>query len=155
TAHVLVPAADRLDGELGRVGRGADRHESLVGSDVVDAVGSHLAQLAGEVVGEYLPRLALGSPFAPAVVVFADESLLLRVDRDAASPFPLTRRSAAPPPGPATPTSTAAPSRIARSSQPALGIRSNRSRMPSTVAASAAILQRSTPPLSAPSNYKP
>ena len=43
-SHSLEPAADRLHGKLGRVGRNADTDDGGVGRHVVDAVRHHLAQ---------------------------------------------------------------------------------------------------------------
>ena len=71
------------DGELGRVGGDPDADPALVGGHVVDAVGHHLAELLVlEVVHLHAPRIALGTIVASAVLVVADQLLLLGVDGD-------------------------------------------------------------------------
>jgi hypothetical protein len=49
----LVPGADRLNCEFGRVGRNPDADPTLIGGHVVDAVGDDLAKC---LVNEVRPR---------------------------------------------------------------------------------------------------
>ena len=59
---------------------GADVHPAGVGGQVVDPVRDGLAQLqVGEVVTVDADRIARGPPFMAAVVVVADQLLLLGV----------------------------------------------------------------------------
>jgi hypothetical protein len=82
-AELLPPAADRRDRELGGLLGDPDVDEAVVGADVIDAVGDRLAQrLVGEVVNVDSDRIALGAPLTAAVLVLADELLLLGVDAD-------------------------------------------------------------------------
>src|SRR5215468_3029530 len=82
-ARVVPPAADRLHGEGGGVMVGADVHPARVGRQVVDPVRDGLAQLqVGEVVALDPGRLAGRPPFPAAVVVVADQLLLLGVHAD-------------------------------------------------------------------------
>ncbi len=72
-----------MTAELGGVVVDPDRHPSLVGSDVVDAVGNGLPELfVFEVVHSHEFGLALGSPLFAGVFEVADELLLLGVDAD-------------------------------------------------------------------------
>src|SRR5262245_48285467 len=90
--HALQPAADRRHGELGGVGRDAEADEAGVGSDVVDAIGHHLAQrLVLEVVHVDADRLALGAVVGAAVPEVADQLLLLRIHGDDGLPCSLCR----------------------------------------------------------------
>ena len=86
TSHLVPPAADGFDGELGGVGRVADVDPALVVGHVVDAIGDGLGVLAegaiGEVVDVHPLGLAFGCPLGTAVGVVADQLLLLGVDRD-------------------------------------------------------------------------
>src|SRR3954464_13975450 len=61
----------------------AEADIAVVGADVIDTIGDHLAEvLVLEVVRIDLDRLAFGSVIATGVLEFADQLLLLRVDRD-------------------------------------------------------------------------
>jgi hypothetical protein len=85
-AHLVPPAADGLDGELGGVSAVADGDPALVVGDVVDPIGDGLGVLAqvpvGEVVHPDPGRFALRGPFGAPVRVVADQLLLLGVDTD-------------------------------------------------------------------------
>ena len=61
----------------------ADADPAVIVGDVVDAVGHRPAEFRdAEIVHADLLRLALGLPFAAAVLEIADQLLLLGVDRD-------------------------------------------------------------------------
>src|SRR5947207_10935211 len=82
-ARVVPPAADRLHSEGGGGMVGADVHPAGVGGQVVDAVRDRLAQLqVKEVVTLDADRIASGPPFTAAVVIIADQFLLLGVHAD-------------------------------------------------------------------------
>lgn len=82
-AHREPPAANRLDREGGGVVVDADAHPAVVGGEVVDTVGDGFAEIrVDEVVDPNGDGLALGLPFAAGVAEFADEFLLLGVNRD-------------------------------------------------------------------------
>src|SRR5262249_62213536 len=77
-AQPAPPAADRLDGELGRVAADADAHPGLVVAQVVGPVGDRLALArVGEVVRVALVRPALGPPGLPGALEVAQNLLLL------------------------------------------------------------------------------
>ena len=60
-AHTLTPGADRLNRELGRVGRNPDADPALIGGHIVDAVGDDLAKrLVDDVVHLHALRLGPG-----------------------------------------------------------------------------------------------
>ena len=81
--HLVEPAADRSDGELGRIARDPDADPARIGCHVVHAIGHDLAEfLVLEVVHLHAPRIALGSIVRAAVPVVADQLFLLRVDGD-------------------------------------------------------------------------
>src|ERR1035441_1791745 len=80
-AHVLPPAADRLDCEGRGIGAGPDVHPAGVRGQVIHPVRGDLAQLlAGEVV--VVDPLRLTRPLGARVGVVADQLLLLGIDRD-------------------------------------------------------------------------
>ena len=82
-SHAFAPAADRLDGELGRVAGDPDADEAGVGGHIVDAIGHDLAELLVlEVVHLDAPRIAFGPIIGTAVLEVADQLLLLGVDGD-------------------------------------------------------------------------
>ena len=81
--HLVEPATDGGDRELGRIGIDADADEADVGGDVVNAVGHDLAKLLVlEIVDLHALRIALGTIIRAAVLVVADQLLLLRIDRN-------------------------------------------------------------------------
>src|SRR5205814_10214416 len=82
-ARVVPPAADRLHSEGGGGMVGADVHPAGVGGQVIDPVRDGLAQLVvGEVMVLDVHRITCGPPFTAAVVVVADQLLLLGVHAD-------------------------------------------------------------------------
>src|SRR6266850_686864 len=82
-AHHLPPLPDRGDGELRGVMVAADADPRLVACHVVDPIRDGLA---GRVVGEVVHQRLLGRgprlPLPAAILEFADEFLLLGVDRN-------------------------------------------------------------------------
>jgi hypothetical protein len=83
------PRLDGVDGELGRVVRGAEVDGAAVGHDVVDTEGDRLARgLGGEVV--IVDRPSLLAPDGPRVLEAAHEFLLLGVDADEGDPASLS-----------------------------------------------------------------
>jgi hypothetical protein len=82
-SHRLAPAANGVDGEFRGVVIDADADATGVRADVVDSVGNGFAELlVDEVVHVDLVWTALRTIVAAAVLVGADQFLLLRVDRD-------------------------------------------------------------------------
>ena len=80
-AHPIQPEANAVDGELSGVMVDPQTDIALVGADVVDSKGDDLAQFRIlEVVSVDLDRLALGPIVAAAILEFADQLFLLRVD---------------------------------------------------------------------------
>src|SRR5471030_1537553 len=78
-----MPATNRIDGELRRVMVDAKTHPTGIGCHVIDAVGRYLAEgLVEEVVRLHQIGTAFGAVIAAAVLVLADEFLLLRIDRN-------------------------------------------------------------------------
>src|ERR1700694_716883 len=82
-AHLLPPAADRVDGKGGRVVIDANAHPPAIRADVVDPVRDGLAQLRDqEIVGAHRFGLALRAPCPARVLEIPNQLLLLGVDRD-------------------------------------------------------------------------
>src|SRR5208337_321616 len=80
--HLIEPASDGVDGELPGVVVDSEADIAEVGADVVDPVRDDLAQLLVlEIVSVDLDRFALRPIVATAVLEFAQQFLLLRVDR--------------------------------------------------------------------------
>src|SRR5271166_1489707 len=80
--HLIEPASDGVDGELPGVVIDSEADIAEVGADVVDPVRDDLAQLLVlEIVSVDLDRFALRPIVATAVLEFAQQFLLLRVDR--------------------------------------------------------------------------
>src|SRR5271170_4964067 len=80
--HPIEPAPNAVDGELPGIVIDPQADIAEVGADVVDPVRDYLAQfLVLEIMGIDLDRLALWPVVAAAVLEFADQFLLLRVDR--------------------------------------------------------------------------
>src|SRR5664279_6595307 len=76
-AKLLPPAPDALDREGRGVGIDADADPSMIGSDVIDAIGGHLAELGDlEVMHTHRLGLALRTQFAAGVLEVADKFLL-------------------------------------------------------------------------------
>ena len=83
SSHAFEPAADRRDGELGRVAGDPDADEAGVGGHIVDAIGHDLAELLVlEVVHVHALRIAFRTIVGSAILEVADQLLLLRVDGD-------------------------------------------------------------------------
>src|ERR1035438_1433123 len=81
-AEVLPPAADRAHRELAGVGADPDADPPLVSADGGDTVRDGLPDLfVGEVVGVDLHRLTAAGELTAAVLVVADQLLLLRIYR--------------------------------------------------------------------------
>ena len=78
-SHGVPPPADRFDGELGRVRADADAHPARVFADVVHAVWARPPEFSHEIMNVDLGRLALGTQLASAVLVVADQLLLLGI----------------------------------------------------------------------------
>src|ERR1019366_8412186 len=72
STHFFPPPADRLHRELRRVVIDTHAHPALILAQIIDAVGSDLAQLG----------CALRSPLASAVLELANQLLFLRIHRD-------------------------------------------------------------------------
>ena len=78
-----MPAANGVDGELGGVVIDADADATGIRAHVIDAVGNGFAEfLVDEVMYVDLVGAPLGPIVAPRVLVWADQFLLLGVDRD-------------------------------------------------------------------------
>src|SRR4029450_4736571 len=77
--HFFPPAPDAFDGEFGRVV--IDPNASLIGCDIVDAVGRDLAEVRiNEIIDANFLRLSFWLPFLATVLEIADQFLLLGVD---------------------------------------------------------------------------
>src|SRR5271166_304417 len=82
-AHFPPPAPNAFDGEFGRVVIDPNAHPALIGSDIVDPVGRHLAEFRiDEIMDANLLGISLGLPFPAAVLEVPDQFLLLGVDRN-------------------------------------------------------------------------
>ena len=82
-AHLLPPAADRVDGKGGGVVIDPNAHPTAIRADVIDPVRDGLAQLRDqEIVGPHRFGLALGAPCPARVLEIPNQLLLLGVDRD-------------------------------------------------------------------------
>src|SRR5260370_4897015 len=80
--HGVVPAADGVDRELGRIVVDADAHTARILRDVVDAIRNGFAEfLVAEVMHVNLVGAAFRSIVAARVLVGADQFLLLGVGR--------------------------------------------------------------------------
>src|SRR3990172_13052976 len=76
------PAAEAFHCELGCLVRHADVDEPVIARDIVRPVGDGGADAeVGEVLREYLDRIALGTPTPPGILEVTHTLPLLRVDR--------------------------------------------------------------------------
>src|SRR5712691_3719811 len=82
-AHLLPPAADRVDGEGGGIVVDANAHPPAIGANVVDPIRNGLAQLRDqEIVGPHRFGLALGAPCPARVLEIPNQLLRFGVHRD-------------------------------------------------------------------------
>lgn len=78
---LLPPVADRVDGELGRIGTRSHPDVPAVVGHIVNSVGDGPALgIAGEIVGQHDVRLSAVA--LPAVLEITDQDRVLRVDAD-------------------------------------------------------------------------
>src|SRR3954467_1665965 len=81
--HFFPPAPDAFDGEFGRVVIDPNADPTLIGCDIVDAVGCDLAELRiNEIIDANFLGFARGLPFLAAVLESADQFLLPGIDRN-------------------------------------------------------------------------
>src|SRR3954469_20382088 len=79
--HFFPPAPDAFDGEFGGVVIDPNADPTLIGGDIVDAVGRDLAEVRiNEIIDANFLRLSFWLPFLATVLEIADQFLLLGVD---------------------------------------------------------------------------
>ena len=82
-AQLLPPAPDTLDREGRRIGIDADADPAMVGGDVVDSIGRHLAQFGDlEIMHPHRFGLTLRTQLPAGVLEVANKLFFLRVDRN-------------------------------------------------------------------------
>ena len=81
------PLVDGINGKLGRVGRNADRNESMVAAHIVHTIGSRLAQsILWEIVCIHFNRFS--NPRLARILKITNQLFMFRIDADYGQTMP-------------------------------------------------------------------